>query len=195
MGATHSSVESHGMSGWFHWIQASWLPSGETRGLATKSGPLTRTAGSPLPSAGTATISLTASPPVSCRSRTPTRNDPTRRRSAKRNAAGDGGSGVIGSGSRAAVDRHPVQALIGPVGEVEPAAVDQPRAPAVLVDPGPGVEPLGQEVDVGAVRRATHDLGPPTLGRPQLAPVDVGAVEQHLAQRHRRGDDQLRRDG
>ena len=46
-GATHSSVESHGMFGWSHWIHARRLPSGEIRGLATKSGPVTSTAGSP----------------------------------------------------------------------------------------------------------------------------------------------------
>ncbi len=71
-GATTSSVPSHGMSGWFHCSQHRARPSGLTRGAATKSGPVTRTTGSPPASASTATISLAASvrPGRPCSSRT-----------------------------------------------------------------------------------------------------------------------------
>ena len=60
--ATCRRVASHGMSGWSHSSQASIVPSGEMRGDETKSGPLTRTRGSP-PSSGIVTIVLTGSPP------------------------------------------------------------------------------------------------------------------------------------
>ena len=60
--ATCRRVASHGMSGWSHSSQASIVPSGDTRGDETKSGPLTRTRGSP-PSSGMVTIVLTGSPP------------------------------------------------------------------------------------------------------------------------------------
>jgi hypothetical protein len=71
---TTSSVSSHGIDGWSHCTQASAAPSGDSRGAATKSGPLTRTSGSERRSEESRTTSLrtsTADDPV-CRSRTQT---------------------------------------------------------------------------------------------------------------------------
>ena len=56
-----SAAASHGMSGWFHWSHARICPSGEMRGAATKSGPLTSTSGSDGWWAASRTISLTTS--------------------------------------------------------------------------------------------------------------------------------------
>jgi hypothetical protein len=44
---TTSSVASHGIDGWFQRIQANRVPSGLSRGAATKSDPVTSTSGSP----------------------------------------------------------------------------------------------------------------------------------------------------
>ena len=62
MSASHSTALSQGMSGWSQVSQTSRRPSGLIRGAATKSGPVTSTAGSPTLSgpgvAARATISL-----------------------------------------------------------------------------------------------------------------------------------------
>lgn len=58
---TVSSTSSHGIDGWFQDSQARVLPSGEIRGAATKSGPLTSTSGSDGARASSRTISLTTS--------------------------------------------------------------------------------------------------------------------------------------
>ena len=88
-------VESHGMFGWSHSTHASVVPSGLTRGSSTKSGPATSTTAVPSRRAGTATISLTASPTWrrGARARTTT-SAPTAARSAWRSpwrVAGSGG--------------------------------------------------------------------------------------------------------
>src|SRR5579859_6000153 len=67
MGATLSSVPSHGMCGGFQQIHASQLPSGDGVGNAKKSNPLirTRTAVASVaadPSSGTATMALVTFP-------------------------------------------------------------------------------------------------------------------------------------
>ena len=62
--ATHSSVSSHGRLGWFHRTQARRVPSGETRGQATKSAPVASTSTRIDPSVATATNSLAGSPPA-----------------------------------------------------------------------------------------------------------------------------------
>src|SRR5215469_5625232 len=71
IGATLSSVPSHGMCGWFQQIQASHCPLGDGVGNAKKSEPVTSTRMAPVlvppdPSSGTAMIALVTFPDVCC---------------------------------------------------------------------------------------------------------------------------------
>ncbi len=61
--ATHSSDPSHGRYGRSHVSHASFVPSGEMRGVEKKSRPPTTIDASPEPSVGMDTISFTTSSP------------------------------------------------------------------------------------------------------------------------------------
>ena len=179
---TMSVAESHGMSGWFHWSHARICPSGEMRGAATKSGPLTSTSGSDGWWAASRTISFTTSvaPDPVCRSRTQTRVSPSglNEPSAKRSARGR--AGVGGERLGFAAGGEPVQALVGPVGEPHHALAHPPGRTPVLVDGRSRVAPVRQEVRDRAVGRAADELGAAALRGASLTPVDVVAVEPQL---------------
>ncbi|ALL77832.1 hypothetical protein AD006_25555 [Pseudonocardia sp. EC080610-09] len=78
---TVSSTSSHGIDGWSQDSQARVAPSGEIRGAATKSGPVTTTSGADGSRASSRTISLTTSvagqPADGWCSRTATSQDPS----------------------------------------------------------------------------------------------------------------------
>jgi hypothetical protein len=88
-----------------------------------------------------------------------------------------GEAGAVLRRQRAVVDVH---LLVGQVGEDHAATGDRVVTPAVLVDER-------ADVDVGAGRVAmavTDDDLAPALGRPSLQPVQVVAVDLHLAELH-----------
>ena len=74
---------------------------------------------------------------------------------------------------------HP---LIGKVGEIQAAPMDNTRSAAVLMDSGAGVERGGRAVPYAAVRAALDNDIPAALGRPLFHPVDLVSVECDLTQ-------------
>ena len=185
--ATRSSVASQGMSGWSHSSQASRVPSGDSRGAAMKSEPLTSTCGSP-PSSGMVTMVL----------------------------AGSASHGVVlADGVEAAAgevrpevgvaprtgrrDRHrrlgariePVEPAIGELGEDDDPADDDVRTAAVLVDPRSDIERRRRQVGGRAVRGGADEDAPAVLGGPALDPEDVVAVDPRLVQQDDVADDVL----
>ena len=84
-----------------------------------------------------------------------------------------------------------VNALVGEVGKVDLPAGDDVRRAAVLMDPRPHVEPVGDDVADRAVGAAAHEHIAATLVRPSLHPVHIVAVDGDTAEpqplrRHRR---------
>ncbi len=90
---------------------------------------------------------------------------------------------------------EPVQPLVGEVREPQDAAGDRPRAAAVLVHAGTGVERRGEHVGGRPVGRAPDDHRAAALGGTALGPPDVlaagRAVDDHLPEPCRRADDEL----
>ena len=95
--AVRSREPCQGMSGWSHSSQARRSPSGDRRGAATKSGPLTSTSIEATPLSGTDTIEAFASPGPEWSSRTARTR--SRRGSMRRSANRHGPAIVIGTGS------------------------------------------------------------------------------------------------
>ena len=140
IGATRRRVASHGMSGWSHSSQASRVPSGESRGEATKSGPLDE-------DRRVAAVERDGHDRARPRS-------PARRRCGPRGPRRTGAVARSGRRSRVAPragrrDRRPassapgvepVQPAVGEVREDDDPAGDDVRAAAVLVDAAPDVE-------------------------------------------------------
>ena len=111
--------------------------------------------------------------------------------------------GLGGDRCRLAARVHPVQPLVGPLGEHQPPASHRPRAAAVLEHPGAGVPgpaasdrriDRGEEVVDGPVGPPAHELGASPLGRALLAPPHIRAVGAHLPHRGRAGDQPVRRE-
>ena len=75
-----------------------------------------------------------------------------------------------------------IHALIGKVGEVQAAPMDNTRPAAVLMDPRAGVERGRRAVPYAAVRAALDNDIPAALGRPLFHPVDLAPVERDLTQ-------------
>ena len=189
---THSSVPSHGMSGWSH---CRTTPAsgrrGSGRGAATKSGPVTRTTARPAAvGRPDATISLTGLDPArrgGARARTPPsgrRRSGARRRSGHRMRHRRLGRDRLGSAPSAV---EAVEALVGPVGEEHDVRRAPTRRRRRTRAPGcgprtpraarrPGAPPGGAR---------TSWTRPPSCG-PHLGPPDVVAVDPHLADRARR---------
>jgi hypothetical protein len=74
-------------------------------------------------------------------------------------------------------DLEQVQALVGPVGEDEPFAVEHgPGSAAVLVHPVADVPRRGQDLDRPAVGSLAEQGDAPVLGRSALGPPHTAAV-------------------
>ena len=190
---TTSCAASHGIAGWFHCSQASVPPSGDSRGAATKSGPVTSTSGSP----GRARVEdddLVAdvggrSP--RWRSRTQTIRVPSGAELAV-GVAVAARPGRLG-GER---DGRARRARAG-TGAGRPSRRTRPRrrAPTTRRRRTRGRRcarsALGQQVVGATVGAAADELRAAALGRPALGPDDVRAVHPHLAEAHGRGHDDL----
>ncbi len=89
---------------------------------------------------------------------------------------------------------EPVHALVRPVGEEQPAPIDRPGPAAVFVHAGAGREPLGQDIDRGAVGATAHDLDLAGGLGPELLPPDLIAIDPRFADHGGSPSDQLARD-
>ena len=163
-------------------------PRSLSPGTATKSGPVTRTASSPV-EVSMRTISFLGSPSPRWSSRTATSQVPSGATSMSRVAAA-----LRRQRDRLAARVEAVEALVGPVGEEDDAVVDPPRAAAVLVDPRAGGEAVRQDVGRRAVGRAAHELDPAALLGATLVPPEVVAVGLDLVEADRALDQVLGRD-
>ena len=194
-----STVSSHGMDGWSQETQASRSASGDRRGAATKSGPVTSTSGSLGARASRRTISLTTSvagaPSRGWCSRTQTSHVPSGATSpsAKRSPRGTVGSGVRTTGSAPGAYRRRRWSAQSTAKTVPSCSHHAP--PPYSWTAGAGVGVRGQQVGHRAVGVPAHQLDPPALAGAPLAPHDAAApVGAHAVEPHPRGDDELRGD-
>ena len=183
--ATHSSVPSHGISGWSQLSQESRRPSGLRRGAAKKSWPETRTArrsravgghGDELVGHHVALVSL-----AHADQRAPVRGHgpvgvAQGARSGRRR-----GDGPRFRGDAVGLQVDAVEALVLELapdhGRRVAGAPHRVHAAAVLVHERARVATLRRDVGDRTVRRAPHDDVAPALERPHLHP------EQRLARR------------
>ena len=107
-------------------------------------------------------------------------------------------AGLRGNRHRHGARLLPVQALVGVVAEIDRAVVGQVGAAAIFMDPAADIErpaAVGRHrrghIGCRPVRGAAHEHRAPALLRPRFEPIDIGAVEQDLAEPDRRGNDHV----